>query len=67
MTCANCIAVAEEREKELLDADEETSTERFLSHTVHFLLQGCTAKDKVVRYRVLQCLAETIPHLSDIE
>ncbi|KAL1941783.1 hypothetical protein VTO73DRAFT_6783 [Trametes versicolor] len=58
---------AEERKKNNLDEDEDTIPERFLSHLVHFLLKGCTAKDKVVRYRVIQCIADTISHLGEID
>ncbi|KAI0777818.1 nuclear condensing complex subunit [Trametes elegans] len=57
----------EERKKNELDEDEDTTSERFLSHLVHFLLKGCTAKDKVVRFRVIQCIADTISHLGEID
>ncbi|KAI0674717.1 nuclear condensing complex subunit [Trametes maxima] len=47
--------------------DDDTPSERFLSHLVKFLLKGCTAKDKVVRFRVLQCIADTIANLGAID
>ncbi|KAH9930472.1 nuclear condensing complex subunit [Epithele typhae] len=59
--------VNEERAKVELDEDEETTTERFLSYIVKNFLPGCTAKDKSVRYRCLQCLAEILPHLSGLD
>lgn len=62
-----CAADLEERKKNELDEDEDTTSERFLSYLVHFLLKGCTAKDKVVRFRVIQCIADTISHLGEIE
>ncbi|KAJ8457735.1 hypothetical protein ONZ51_g11351 [Trametes cubensis] len=58
---------AEERQKNGIDEDDETTSERFLNHFVHFLLKGCTAKDKVVRFRVIQCIADTISHLGEID
>ncbi|KAI0360255.1 ARM repeat-containing protein [Trametes cingulata] len=57
----------EERKKNNLPEDNETTSERFLSHFVRFLLKGCTAKDKVVRFRVIQCIADTISHLGEID
>ncbi|KAI0363430.1 ARM repeat-containing protein [Pilatotrama ljubarskyi] len=57
----------EERTKNKLPEDDETTSERFLSHFVKFLLKGCTAKDKVVRFRVIQCIADTISHLGEID
>ncbi|KAH9887359.1 nuclear condensing complex subunit, partial [Cubamyces lactineus] len=58
---------AEERQKNGIEEDDETTSERFLNHFVHFLLKGCTAKDKVVRFRVIQCIADTISHLGEID
>ncbi|KAH9848970.1 nuclear condensing complex subunit [Lenzites betulinus] len=57
----------EDRKKNDIDEDEDTTSERFLSHLVNFLLKGCTAKDKVVRFRVIQCIADTITHLGEID
>ncbi|KAI0634669.1 nuclear condensing complex subunit [Trametes polyzona] len=64
---SNIVTDVEYRKETALDEEEETPFERFLSHLVHFLLNGCTAKDKVVRYRVLQCIADTISHLGEID
>lgn len=60
-------AAVEERKKSGLDEDDETTTERFLSHLLRFLLDGCKAKDKNVRFRVCQCIADTIDHYGSIE
>ncbi|KAI8971320.1 nuclear condensing complex subunit [Trametes punicea] len=57
----------EERKKNELDEDDDTTSERFLNQLVRFLLKGCTAKDKVVRFRVIQCIADTIAHLGEID
>ena len=50
-----------------MEEDEETTTERFFAHVLSFLLQGVGAKEKNVRYRVCQFLAETIIYMNDIE
>ena len=50
-----------------MDADEDTFTDRFLSHAIRLFLEGCTAKNKVVRMRVLQCITEIIASLKTLE
>ncbi|TBU47907.1 nuclear condensing complex subunit [Dichomitus squalens] len=57
----------EYRKERELDEDEDTFADRFITHAVRFFLEGCTAKDKVVRMRVLQCIAETITNLGAID
>lgn len=47
--------------------EEETTASRFVTRILHFLLSGCVAKDKNVRYRVLQTIADMIAHLGEIE
>ena len=64
LTCATGI---EQRQKDGIDDDEDTTAERFLSHLLRFLLDGCKAKDKNVRFRVCQCIADTIDHYGRIE
>ncbi|OSD02558.1 hypothetical protein PYCCODRAFT_1367188 [Trametes coccinea BRFM310] len=64
--CSFCVDV-EERKKAELDEDDDTTSERFLNQLVRFLLKGCVAKDKVVRFRVIQCIADTIAHLGEID
>lgn len=49
------------------DEEEETTASRFVTRILRFLLSGCVAKDKNVRYRVLQTIAEMIAHLGEIE
>ena len=47
--------------------DEETTTSRFVSRLLRFLFKGCQAKDKVIRFRVVQCIAEMVAHLGEVE
>lgn len=58
---------AEERQKQDLDEDEDTTASRFIARVLKFLLAGCVAKDKAVRFRVVQCIADMISHLGEIE
>lgn len=63
------IAAIEER-KQAADVDEEeedTTASRFVSRILRYLLKGSVAKDKVVRFRIMQCIAEMISHLGEIE
>ncbi|RDX45406.1 hypothetical protein OH76DRAFT_1420865 [Lentinus brumalis] len=57
----------EERQKNGLDEDDDTTSERFLSQLLSFLLDGCNAKDKIVRFRVCQCIADTIVYFGSID
>ncbi|KAI0699152.1 nuclear condensing complex subunit [Cerioporus squamosus] len=57
----------EERQKNGLDEDDDTTSERFLSQLLSFLLEGCNAKDKIVRFRVCQCIADTIVYFGSID
>ncbi|CAL1698734.1 unnamed protein product [Somion occarium] len=47
--------------------DFDTTAARFISRVLRFLFKGSVAKDKVVRYRVMQCIAEMISHLGEID
>ncbi len=67
MTCVNAAVALEERQKNGLDEDDDTTSERFLSQLLSFLLDGCNAKDKIVRFRVCQCIADTIVYFGSIE
>ena len=49
------------------DEEEDTAQSRFVLRLLRFLLKGCLAKDRVVRFRVVQCLSEMIAHLGEIE
>ncbi|KAI0073109.1 ARM repeat-containing protein [Panus rudis PR-1116 ss-1] len=49
------------------DDDDDTVASRFVSRVLRFLFQGSLSKDKVVRFRVLQCIAEIIPYLGEID
>ncbi|KDR81425.1 hypothetical protein GALMADRAFT_239313 [Galerina marginata CBS 339.88] len=47
--------------------DDDTTASRFTAHLLKLLLKGFIAKDKNVRYRVLQSIAEMISHLGQID
>ncbi|KAL4248656.1 CND3 (condensin subunit 3) family protein [Abortiporus biennis] len=49
------------------EEDEDTPAARFVSRMIRFLIKGCIAKDKIIRFRVLQCLAEMVSHLGEID
>lgn len=59
------ILATEEKVSE--DDDEETMASRFVARLLKHLMKGFHAKDKNVRYRVLQIVAEMISHLGEIE
>ncbi|EPS93226.1 hypothetical protein FOMPIDRAFT_1056181 [Fomitopsis schrenkii] len=52
---------------ETKEDEDETTASRFVARILRFLLSGCLAKDKNVRYRVLQTIAEMIAHLGEID
>lgn len=56
-----------EDERRQQDDDDDTVASRFTARLLRFLLKGIAAKDKNVRYRVLQTLVEMISHLGEIE
>ncbi|CCM04766.1 uncharacterized protein FIBRA_06956 [Fibroporia radiculosa] len=58
---------SEEKQKEQIDEDEDTTASRFVSRVLKYLIAGCVAKDKTVRFRVVQCIAEMIAHLGEID
>ena len=60
----HCVSKAVESHPE---DDEDTTASRFVSRLLKFLFQGFLAKDKSVRYRVLQLVAEMVSHLGEIE
>ncbi|KAF8494799.1 nuclear condensing complex subunit [Gautieria morchelliformis] len=49
------------------DENEDTPATRFVARLLKHLLKGFLAKDKNVRYRVLQIVAEMISHLGEID
>ncbi|TDL22781.1 ARM repeat-containing protein [Rickenella mellea] len=55
--------------KQLTDnGDEEDSLSlRFVTRFIKFLLKGFEAKDKNVRFRVVQIIAEIIPNLDEVD
>lgn len=62
------LAVAEMEKNAGQDEDEDdTTASRFVARLLKFLFKGFLAKDKSVRYRVLQLVAEMVSHLGEIE
>ena len=49
------------------EEEENTTASRFTAHLLLWLFDGFLAKDKNVRFRVLQTVAEMIAHLGAIE
>ncbi|KAF8962585.1 nuclear condensing complex subunit [Flammula alnicola] len=47
--------------------EEETSTSRFVSRLLNWLLEGFVAKNKNVRYRCIHIISEMISHLGEID
>jgi condensin complex subunit 3 len=60
---------AEEAEKKDIGVndDDDALASRFTARLLRFLLKGFLAKDKTVRYRVLQIIAEVICYLGEIK
>lgn len=69
-SCLHLNIAAEELNAKRAKGEEEegeTTGSRFTTRVLRFFLKGGMAKDKTVRYRVLQCIAEMISHLGEIE
>lgn len=49
------------------DDDDDTPASRFVSQLIKYLLKGFEAKDKNVRFRVLQIVTDMISNLGEIE
>lgn len=49
------------------DIDEDTPTDRFVDYLLRHLLRGLQAKDKHVRYRVVQLLAYLLNNIGEID
>lgn len=65
---SDCVVAMEERRNNPDDDDDDdTTASRFVTRLLRFLLKGCQAKDKIVRYRVVQCISEMIAHLGELE
>jgi len=60
------LAAQEEAKQDDNDDDESTAT-RFTHRLLKHFLKGFQAKDKMVRYRVVCCVAETISQLGELE
>jgi condensin complex subunit 3 len=48
------------------DDDDDTPVDRFIEALVRRLIPGCSAKDKTVRYRTMQLLAELIKSVQSL-
>ncbi|KAG6908746.1 hypothetical protein DXG01_003450 [Tephrocybe rancida] len=59
----------EERNADAADDDDEddTTASRFTARLLKFLFKGFLSKDKSVRYRVLQTVAEMVSHLGEVD
>ena len=55
----------EEEDDEDEDVDKDTAS-RFVARLLRFLFNGCKSKDKVTRFRVVQCIAEMVAHLGEV-
>ncbi|KAK6203080.1 nuclear condensing complex subunit [Scheffersomyces amazonensis] len=49
------------------DTEEETYTSIFIKYLIHHLLRGIEAKDKSVRFRVVQLLAYLVHYIGEID
>ena len=49
------------------EEEEDTSASRLVTRLLKFLFLGREAKDKVIRFRVVQCIAEMVSHLGEVE
>ena len=67
MTRLGVAAEQKNAEDEDEDEDDNTTASRFTARLLRFLLKGFLAKDKSIRYRVLQTVAEMVSHLGEIE
>ncbi len=67
MSTINNLKVAALEEVKQEDDDDNTTASRFTAHLLRWLSQGFLARDKNVRFRVLQTVAEMIAHLGAIE
>jgi condensin complex subunit 3 len=61
------VLAVEQKERDSPDDDDDTTASRFVARLLKFLFQGFLAKDKSVRYRVVQLVAEMVSHLGEIE
>ena len=65
-------AAAQEKEREMEknpdeEDDEDTPSSRLVAALLKHLLKGFRAKDKFVRYRIVQIVAELIFSLGEME
>ncbi|KAG5635107.1 hypothetical protein H0H81_012436 [Sphagnurus paluster] len=58
---------AEEKNAEEEEGDDDTTASRFTARFLRFLFKGFLAKEKAVRYRVLQSVAEMVSHLGEVD
>ncbi|KAF5378891.1 hypothetical protein D9615_006988 [Tricholomella constricta] len=49
------------------DDDDDTTASRFTARLLNFLFKGFSAKEKSVRFRVLQTVAEMVSHLGEVD
>ena len=77
-SCCGCVpftplaTAAQEKERQIEENpddedDEDTPSSRLVATLLKRLLKGFQAKDKIVRYRVVQIVAELIFSLGELE
>ncbi|KAG5353772.1 hypothetical protein C0989_002555 [Termitomyces sp. Mn162] len=61
------LAALEQEDQEGNDEDDESTASRFTARLLQFFYKGFLAKDKNVRYRSLQSVAEMVNHLGLVD
>ncbi|EGW31462.1 chromosome condensation complex Condensin, subunit G [Spathaspora passalidarum NRRL Y-27907] len=57
----------EDKEEDDEDEENESPTTMLITYLIHHLLRGIEAKDKTVRYRVVQLLAYLVRYIGEID
>jgi condensin complex subunit 3 len=58
---------AEELERQERGEEDDSTASRFIEFILKALLKGFTSKDKIVRYRSVQFVAEIVTSLGELE
>ncbi|KAG6903032.1 hypothetical protein C0995_007465 [Termitomyces sp. Mi166 len=61
------LAALEQQNQEGADEDDDTTASRFTARLLKFFFKGFLSKDKNVRYRILQSVAEMVSHLGLVD
>jgi len=57
----------EELERQERGEEDDSTASRFIEFLIKALLKGFTSKDKIVRYRSVQFVAEIVTSLGELE